>query len=324
MTDSQQMHEARESGDDVSRMSPAEEIARKLDLLLERFPKADGRRWRGVDVERATGGAVSSSYFSGLRRAKFDDPGLKRLSLVADVIGFPFELWRLDPAEWEEELARHREHAWQARDHRSHVVGDAQDPGEYRARDVTRDDPFVAAFGLYEEDVTVPESPRIPAGEELADLLNILFESKPDPRTGSPYTNDRVARLSRARLTREQIARMRAGGQTAPPAEITLIALSQVFGVPVSYWYVSDETKPVIDLARLEEALADLLSDDRVLVVRSSEEGDGAGGRESTHTPGQNARREQDARKLVAALLNRVATDTTHTTPPGHRRRAAG
>lgn len=299
---------------------PNEEIADKFQLMIERFPRADGEPWSGAEMQRATDGQVTSSYFSGLRKGKWKQPGIRHLSLIADVMGFPFELWRLDPEYWEEEIRRHSKY----NDARNNYQ---REPGEEAERD-----PFVAAFRLYEEDISMSSTATLPNGEDLANLLNILFDSKTDPRTGQPYTINRVSRLSRGRVEPEEIARMRAGGQTEKPAEIKLIALSQVFGIPMSYWYVSNEQQPVIDLDDLEHALANLFSDERVIVIRSGQETD-----EVAHGEGslavldsdEKSRHDQNTRRIVAAMLNKLANTELPASRPyedslrGRRRVAA-
>jgi transcriptional regulator with XRE-family HTH domain len=74
--------------------------ARKLALLQKRFPHPEGRPWRGSEMEERTRGFVSQSYFSQLGKGKYKRPGLEPLAAIADVMGFPFELWRAEPEQW--------------------------------------------------------------------------------------------------------------------------------------------------------------------------------------------------------------------------------
>lgn len=245
-------------------------VAQKLELLLERFPRADGEPWRGVEIEEATGGEVSSAYFSGLRKGKWKQPGMKQLSLISDVMGFPFELWRTDPENWEEVLKTHRR------------------PTGYRSAtnlEPGAGAPF-AAHGLAgPDDYAVP---RIPHGDELAALLNMLFDRKPDPDSGLAYTNEQVATASRDRITGTEISRMRDAAYEMPPPEIKLIALSEVFDVSPSYWYAGEQEQPVLDIDVLER----MLRDDRVLVRRKSND------------------LSPDKRELVALLLKNLDAGT--------------
>lgn len=244
-------------------------IAHKLDLLLKKFPRADGEPWRGVEIEEATGGEVSSAYFSGLRKGKWKQPGMKQLSLIADVMGFPFELWRTDPEHWDDLLKTQRR-----------TTGYRSPAGSMVAAHYT---------GAPDQATRLEEYvvPRIPYGQELAALLNMLFESKPDPATGASYTDQRVAELSRDRITAQEIAAMRDASYDSPPPEIKLIALSEVFEVSPSYWYAGDEDQAVLDLDVLEQ----MLRDDRVLVRRKSND------------------LSSSKRELVAMLLKNLDTD---------------
>lgn len=73
--------------------SPGEVWARKFDTLLERYRRPDGRRWRGVDFDRATNGYVSGSYVTALSKGRIEEPGLNKLRRISDAMGFPFQEW---------------------------------------------------------------------------------------------------------------------------------------------------------------------------------------------------------------------------------------
>ena len=180
------------------------EAGRKFNLLLESFLRADGEPWTGSEIEEATGHEVTGSYVSALKAGKFKRPGIKYLGLIADVVGFPFELWRLEPEFWDEYLEAHPPR------------------GSIRS---------------------LPPSqsvPRVPCGQVLASLVGRLFAKGRNPATGEPYTEEGVARRSRGRLTAEEVRRMRSGEQVGPPPEIKLIALADAFGVPPRYWHEED------------------------------------------------------------------------------------
>jgi transcriptional regulator with XRE-family HTH domain len=89
-----------------------QEYARKLELLLALFLRPDGRTWRGSDIESATDGAVTQSYFSQLKRGRWQRPGLEPLAEIADVMNFPFDLWRTDPERWPAILNRQSDGDW--------------------------------------------------------------------------------------------------------------------------------------------------------------------------------------------------------------------
>lgn len=78
-------------------------IADKFEHFLETYRRADGRKWSGQDLHDATGGVVTRSYVSALRKGVIQNPGFEKLQAVAKSMGFPPELWfedvrRLDAA----------------------------------------------------------------------------------------------------------------------------------------------------------------------------------------------------------------------------------
>lgn len=68
-------------------------IARKFERLLETYRHADGRRWSGQEIDEATGGVVTRSYVTNLRKGRIENPGFEKLRAIAKVMGFPPELW---------------------------------------------------------------------------------------------------------------------------------------------------------------------------------------------------------------------------------------
>lgn len=85
----------------VDELPLGDEIARRFELLLDRFRRADGEPWRAVEIEAATGRRVTSSYTSALRKGKFQSPGIPHLRCIAETMGFPFDLWYVEPEEWD-------------------------------------------------------------------------------------------------------------------------------------------------------------------------------------------------------------------------------
>ncbi len=61
--------------------------------LPDHYRRPDGSEWGGLDLERATGGAVTRSYVSNLRKGRIDNPGLAKLEAIARAMGFPPQLW---------------------------------------------------------------------------------------------------------------------------------------------------------------------------------------------------------------------------------------
>lgn len=68
-------------------------IAQRFEELLDAYRRPDGQRWRGADIVEATGGVVTRSYISALRKGNIDSPGYDKLHAIARAVGFPVELW---------------------------------------------------------------------------------------------------------------------------------------------------------------------------------------------------------------------------------------
>lgn len=68
-------------------------IADRFERLLEIYRRPDGGRWGGQDLEDATGGMVTRSYVSTLRKGNIESPGFDKLRTIARAMGFPPELW---------------------------------------------------------------------------------------------------------------------------------------------------------------------------------------------------------------------------------------
>ncbi|MDP9474628.1 MAG: hypothetical protein M3R38_02855 [Actinomycetota bacterium] len=78
-----------------------------------------------------------------------------------------------------------------------------------------------------------------------AELLEDLFRYGRHPLTRAPFTERSVAELSGGELTEEEVRDIRQGKVKDPP-EDKFLALSDVFGVPASYWY-RPRTLPALD-----------------------------------------------------------------------------
>src|SRR5215217_3454527 len=68
-------------------------IAQKFEILLEMFRHPDGRRWSGQEIDEATGGVVTRSYVTNLRKGRIESPGYEKMRAIAKAMGFPPELW---------------------------------------------------------------------------------------------------------------------------------------------------------------------------------------------------------------------------------------
>lgn len=68
-------------------------IAERFEALLAAYPHPDGRAWSGQEIDAATGGVVTRSYITNLRKGRIENPGYEKLRAIAKVLGFPPELW---------------------------------------------------------------------------------------------------------------------------------------------------------------------------------------------------------------------------------------
>jgi|SRR5215210_3022002 len=68
-------------------------IAQKFEGLLEMYRRPDGRRWSGQEIDEATGGVVTRSYVTNLRKGRIDNPGYEKMRAIAKAMGFAPEMW---------------------------------------------------------------------------------------------------------------------------------------------------------------------------------------------------------------------------------------
>jgi hypothetical protein len=55
----------------------------KFEWLLETYPRVDGGKWSGIDLERATGGVLTRSYVTNLRKGRIENPGMDKFAAMA-------------------------------------------------------------------------------------------------------------------------------------------------------------------------------------------------------------------------------------------------
>jgi len=173
-------------------------IAQKFELFLDKYRREDGSKWSGQDLADATGGVVTRSYVSTLRKGRIENPGFEKLRAIAKAMNFPPELW-------------------------------------------------------FEDVEILPEAGRPVRGEErrsIAERVRHLFEAIKNERTGEPYTDAEVARMSLGDLTEEEVEGIRTG-RIGNPTVAQVLALSEVFGVDPSYFLDRGKEPPLLD----EEAL---------------------------------------------------------------------
>jgi transcriptional regulator with XRE-family HTH domain len=178
-------------------------IAQKFELFRERYRREDGGRWSGQDLQDATGGVVTRSYVSMLRKGKIENPGFDKLRAIARAMGFSPELWFEEAGE----------------------IGDSIR-------------------------VEQPEG-----GQDVAARLSHLFEAIKNERTGEPYTNAEIARMSLGDLTEEEVRGIRAGTLENPTMN-QVVALAEAFGVHPSY-FLDTGKEPALLGEREIHALAD-------------------------------------------------------------------
>lgn len=99
----------------------------------------------------------------------------------------------------------------------------------------------------------------------LKDLLNDLFASISDERTGEALTNAEVARRTAGRVTEEELQSMRSGELENPTLQ-QLLALSKAFDVDPAYWLRRGEDRPLVD-QEVVEALRE--EENRLILHRS-------------------------------------------------------
>ncbi len=194
-------------------------ISQKFELFRERYRREDGARWSGQDLQDATGGVVTRSYVSMLRKGKIENPGFDKLRAIARAMGFSPELW----------------------------------------------------FEEADEIVTSIRVEQPSRDQDVGDRLNHLFEAIKNERTGEPYTNAEIARMSLGDLTEEEVEGIRAGTLENPTMS-QVVALAEAFGVHPSY-FLDRGKEPALLGEREIHALADQRA--REILNRSSGLSDG-------------------------------------------------
>jgi transcriptional regulator with XRE-family HTH domain len=68
-------------------------ISQKFENLLGMYRHPDGHRWTGQQLDEATGGVVSRSYVTNLRKGRIENPGYEKMRAIAKAMGFAPEVW---------------------------------------------------------------------------------------------------------------------------------------------------------------------------------------------------------------------------------------
>jgi transcriptional regulator with XRE-family HTH domain len=186
-------------------------VAQRFERFLENYRRPDGSRWTGAQLDKATGGIVSRSYVTNLRKGRMENPGYEQMRAIAKAMGFPPEMW------FEEDLGSEGGSAAQ------------------------------------------------PEGRGIPGRLEHLFETIKNPKTGEPYSNAEVARLSAGVITEEDVEEIRSG-RIVDPLVSQVAALAAAFGVPPSYLLDRSKNPSVLD----EEVLEALADETATTILRES------------------------------------------------------
>src|SRR5215211_1756571 len=68
-------------------------VSQKFEQLLETYRRPDGHRWTGQQLDEATGGVVTRSYVTNLRKGRIENPGYEKMKALAKAMGFAPEVW---------------------------------------------------------------------------------------------------------------------------------------------------------------------------------------------------------------------------------------
>jgi transcriptional regulator with XRE-family HTH domain len=185
-------------------------IAQKFEALLETYRRPDGHKWSGQEIDEATGGVVSRSYVTNLRKGRIENPGYEKMRAIAKAMGFAPEVW------FEDGLGEERS------------IGQAEQ------------------------------------SRGVASRLEHLFEVLRNPKTGEPYTNGEVARMTLGDLSEEDVERIRTG-DVSDPTLGQIAALMSAFGVEPSY-LLDRRERPLLD----EELVQALRNEDIRDITRES------------------------------------------------------
>jgi len=68
-------------------------VAQRFELFLDKYRRPDGSCWTGQQIDEATGGIVTRSYVTNLRKGRIENPGYEKMRMIAKAMGFPPEAW---------------------------------------------------------------------------------------------------------------------------------------------------------------------------------------------------------------------------------------
>ena len=131
--------------------------------------------------------------------------------------------------------------------------GRIENPGYEKMKAIAKAMSFAPEMWFEEALGDVRPTGRSEESGGLAGRVEHLFDSIRNPRTGEPYTNSEVARMTLGDLSEEEVKGIRSG-DIGDPTVSQVSALANVFGVPISY--LMDRGEPPFD-EELVEALRD-------------------------------------------------------------------
>ena len=133
--------------------------------------------------------------------------------------------------------------------------GRIENPGYEKMRAIAKAMGFPPEAWFEEDFGSEGGSPPQPEGRGIPGRVEHLFGVVKNLKTGEPYTNAQVARMSAGDLTVEDVEGI-STGMIADPSVGRVAALAGVFGVPPSYLLDRSKTPSVLDEETLN-ALAD-------------------------------------------------------------------
>jgi transcriptional regulator with XRE-family HTH domain len=68
-------------------------VAQRFEIFLNTYRRPDGSLWTGQKLDEATGGMVTRSYFTNLRKGPIENPGYEKMLAIARAMDFPPALW---------------------------------------------------------------------------------------------------------------------------------------------------------------------------------------------------------------------------------------
>ena len=68
-------------------------VAQRFERLLDAHRRPDDSRWTGQKLDEATGGVVTRSYVTNLRKGRIENPGYEKMLAIVKAMGFPPEPW---------------------------------------------------------------------------------------------------------------------------------------------------------------------------------------------------------------------------------------